>query len=45
MMEYKGYVTGPIDFEPELHRKAVLRTAAHGVSLSRWISWQIESAL
>ncbi len=30
--------------EPELHRKAALRAAAEGVSLSRWISRQIESA-
>ena len=30
--------------EPELHRKAALRTAVEGVSLSRWISRQIESA-
>jgi predicted HicB family RNase H-like nuclease len=30
--------------EPELHRKAVLRAAVEGVSLSRWISRQIESA-
>ncbi len=30
--------------EPELHRKAALRAAAEGVSLSRWISEQIESA-
>lgn len=30
--------------EPELHRKAALRAAAEGVSLSRWISHQIESA-
>lgn len=106
MMEYKGYVAGPIDFdpeektfsgivsglrdvihfegqtatelehafresidsylelcdetgqqpdrpfngkillrtEPELHRKAVLRAAVEGVSLSRWISRQIENA-
>jgi predicted HicB family RNase H-like nuclease len=92
MMEYKGYVAGPIDFDPEektfsgivaglrdvihfegqtatelehafresidspfngkillrtdpeLHRKAVLRAAVEGVSLSRWISRQIENA-
>lgn len=30
--------------EPELHRKAALRAASEGVSLSRWISQQIESA-
>lgn len=30
--------------EPALHRKASLRAAAEGVSLSRWISRQIESA-
>ena len=30
--------------EPELHRKAALREAVEGVSLSRWISRQIESA-
>ena len=30
--------------EPALHRKAVLRAAAEGVSLSQWISQQIESA-
>ena len=30
--------------EPELHRKAALRSAVEGVSLSRWISRQIESA-
>lgn len=30
--------------EPELHRKAALRAAVEGVSLSRWISQQIESA-
>jgi predicted HicB family RNase H-like nuclease len=30
--------------EPELHRKAALRAAVEGVSLSRWISKQIESA-
>ena len=30
--------------EPELHRKAVLYAAVEGVSLSRWISRQIESA-
>ena len=30
--------------EPELHRKAALRAAAEGVSLSRWISEQIENA-
>jgi predicted HicB family RNase H-like nuclease len=106
MMEYKGYVSGPIDFdaesntfsgiaaglrdvihfegssareltrafrdsideylaycaengqepdrpfngkilvrtEPALHRKAALRAAAEGVSLSQWIARQIESA-
>jgi predicted HicB family RNase H-like nuclease len=30
--------------EPELHRRAVLRAAVEGVSLSRWISRQIENA-
>jgi len=30
--------------DPELHRKAALRAAVEGVSLSRWISRQIESA-
>jgi len=30
--------------DPELHRKAALRAAVEGVSLSRWISQQIESA-
>ena len=30
--------------EPTLHRKAVLRAAAEGISLSSWISRQIESA-
>jgi predicted HicB family RNase H-like nuclease len=30
--------------EPELHRKAALHAALEGVSLSRWISRQIESA-
>ena len=30
--------------EPDLHRKAALRAAVEGVSLSRWISRQIESA-
>jgi predicted HicB family RNase H-like nuclease len=30
--------------EPELHRKAALRAVVEGVSLSRWISQQIESA-
>lgn len=30
--------------DPELHRKAVLRAAVEGVSLSRWISRQIENA-
>ena len=106
MMEYKGYVAGPIDFDPEdgtfsgtvaglrdvihfegahakelarafrqsidtylefcdergikpdrpfngkvllrtnpeLHRKAALRAASEGVSLSQWISRQIEGA-
>jgi predicted HicB family RNase H-like nuclease len=29
---------------PELHRKAAMRAAVEGVSLSRWISRQIESA-
>jgi len=106
MMEYKGYVAGPIDFDPddgtfsgtvlglsdvihfegtnaeelresfqgsideylriceekrrnpdkpfsgkmlvrstpELHRKAALRAAAEGVSLSQWIARQIDAA-
>jgi predicted HicB family RNase H-like nuclease len=30
--------------EPALHRKAALRAAAEGISLSQWISQQIESA-
>ncbi len=30
--------------DPALHRKAVLRAAAEGVSLSQWITQQIESA-
>ncbi len=30
--------------EPALHRKAVLRAAAEGVSLSQWITRRIESA-
>ena len=30
--------------EPALHRKAALRAAAEGVSLSQWITRQIESA-
>jgi predicted HicB family RNase H-like nuclease len=30
--------------EPELHRKAVLRAATEGISLSRWISRRIETA-
>jgi len=30
--------------EPDLHRKAVIRAAAEGVSLSQWISRQIEAA-
>jgi len=30
--------------EPELHRKAALRAAVEGVSLSTWISKRIESA-
>ncbi|HKN21097.1 MAG TPA: type II toxin-antitoxin system HicB family antitoxin [Terracidiphilus sp.] len=30
--------------DPELHRKAALRAAVEGVSLSRWISQRIESA-
>jgi predicted HicB family RNase H-like nuclease len=30
--------------EPELHRKAVLRAAAEGVSLSQWISRRIAAA-
>ena len=29
---------------PELHRKAALRAAAEGVSLSQWISRRIEAA-
>ena len=29
---------------PELHRKAAMRAAVEGVSLSRWISRQVESA-
>ncbi|MGA8041291.1 MAG: type II toxin-antitoxin system HicB family antitoxin [Terracidiphilus sp.] len=29
---------------PELHRKAVLRAATEGVSLSQWIARRIESA-
>jgi predicted HicB family RNase H-like nuclease len=30
--------------EPELHRKAAIRAAAEGVSLSQWISHQIDAA-
>lgn len=30
--------------EPELHRKAALRAAAEGISLSQWIARQIEAA-
>jgi predicted HicB family RNase H-like nuclease len=30
--------------DPALHRKAALRAAGEGISLSRWISRQIESA-
>jgi predicted HicB family RNase H-like nuclease len=30
--------------EPALHRKAAIRAAAEGVSLSQWISHQIETA-
>ena len=30
--------------EPALHRKAALRAAAEGLSLSQWITRQIESA-
>ncbi len=30
--------------DPELHRKAALRAAVEGMSLSRWISRQIERA-
>lgn len=30
--------------EPTLHRKAALRAAAEGISLSQWITRQIESA-
>lgn len=30
--------------EPKLHRKAALRAAVEGVSLSQWISRQIENA-
>lgn len=30
--------------EPELHRKAALRAATEGLSLSQWISRQIEAA-
>ena len=30
--------------EPELHRKAVFRAAAEGVSLSEWVSRQIKAA-
>jgi hypothetical protein len=29
---------------PELHRKATLRAASEGLSLSQWISRQIEAA-
>ena len=30
--------------EPALHRKAAIRAAAEGLSLSQWISHQIEAA-
>jgi len=30
--------------EPELHRKAALRAAAEGISLSQWIARQIDAA-
>jgi len=30
--------------EPDLHRKAALRAASEGMSLSQWISRQIEAA-
>ncbi len=30
--------------EPDLHRKAALRAASEGISLSQWISRQIEAA-
>ena len=30
--------------EPELHRKAVIRAASAGISLSQWISRQISAA-
>lgn len=30
--------------EPELHRKAALRAAAEGVSISQWISRRIDAA-
>jgi predicted HicB family RNase H-like nuclease len=30
--------------EPELHRKAAIRAAAEGLSLSQWISHRIEAA-
>jgi predicted HicB family RNase H-like nuclease len=30
--------------QPDLHRKAALRAAAEGVSISQWISRQIETA-
>ncbi len=30
--------------DPAMHRKAALRAAAEGVSLSQWITRQIESA-
>jgi predicted HicB family RNase H-like nuclease len=30
--------------QPDLHRKAALRAAAEGVSISQWISRRIESA-
>ncbi len=33
-----------VRIEPELHRKAALRAAVEGVSLSRWTSRQIETA-
>jgi predicted HicB family RNase H-like nuclease len=30
--------------QPELHRKAALRAAAEGVSISQWISRRIDAA-
>ena len=67
MMEYKGYLAGPINFDPEdktfsgtvaglkngkilvrtdsdLQRNAAIRAAAEGLSLSQWISRQIDAA-